>query len=125
MSRVKSSGNKATELALIALLRRHHVSGWRRHVRIFGNPDFVFPKQRLAIFVDGCFWHGCPRHATQPLTNGIFWKTKLTRNKRRDQFVTRALRKLGWRVVRVWQHELLRKNERLLVSRIRRARALV
>lgn len=67
---------------------------------------FVFPKQKLALFVDGCFWHGCPKHANMPKNNRPFWEKKLQGNKVRDQFVNRELRKLGWKVVRVWEHEL-------------------
>lgn len=106
MSHVRGKDNKATELAVVALLRRHHITGWRRHARVFGNPDFVFPKHRLALFVDGCFWHGCPKHATQPTSNRAFWKKKLARNKTRDQLVNRRLRQRGWSVLRIWQHEL-------------------
>jgi DNA mismatch endonuclease, patch repair protein len=106
MSRVRGRGNKATELAMVALLRRHRIAGWRRHARMFGNPDFVFPKHRLAVFVDGCFWHGCPKHATQPASNRAFWREKLARNKARDRLVTRTLEQRGWFVLRVWQHEL-------------------
>jgi DNA mismatch endonuclease (patch repair protein) len=123
MSRVHGRGNKATELALIMLLRRHQISGWRRGARLFGKPDFVFPKHRLAVFVDGCFWHGCPKHATQPASNRAFWRRKLVRNKVRDRLVTHKLKGNGWRVLRVWQHELSRRNEPRLVRRIRQALA--
>src|SRR5580700_1892431 len=81
MSRIRSRGNKATELALVGLFRCHRIAGWRRHERIFGSPDFVFRKRKVAIFVDGCFWHGCPKHATLPKTNRALWKEKLERNK--------------------------------------------
>jgi DNA mismatch endonuclease, patch repair protein len=121
MSRVRGRGNKATELALIALLRRHRIIGWRRHIKLFGNPDFVFTKCRLAVFVDGCFWHSCRKHATQPVSNRAFWAAKLARNKDRDRFVTRTLRERGWQVLRVWQHELSVNNERRLLRRIRNA----
>jgi DNA mismatch endonuclease (patch repair protein) len=70
------------------------------------KPDYVFRKARLALFVDGCFWHGCPRHATRPANNRTFWKKKLAGNKTRDQVVNRALRRAGWRVIRIWEHEL-------------------
>ena len=70
------------------------------------RPDFVFLKQRTAVFVDGCFWHGCPRHATQPRSNRAFWRQKFLRNKKRDALVTRTLRRAFWRVLRVWEHEL-------------------
>jgi len=82
--------------------------------------DFVFPKLRLAIFVDGCFWHACPIHATKPKHNAAFWREKLAGNQRRDARVTRTLRRAGWRVLRVWEHELARKNELKLLRRIQR-----
>ena len=106
MSRVKSRGNVATELRLIAIFREHHIVGWRRRRGIYGNPDFVFPAERLAVFVDGCFWHGCPIHGSIPKTNRTFWRHKLSRNKARDQQVNAMLRKMGWRIVRLWQHDL-------------------
>lgn len=118
MSRVRSKGNRATELAMIAILRRHSITGWRRHQPLFGSPDFVFPKLRVAIFVDGCFWHSCPRHATMPASNFGFWQRKLARNKARDLLVGRTLRSQGWRVLRLWQHELKASNEKVCVKRI-------
>ena len=121
MSRIRSRGNKDTELALIRVFRAHHITGWRRHQPVFGKPDFVFPKLRLAVFVDGCFWHGCPMHATKPRNNAAFWRKKLSKNKARDQLVNRTLRKAGWRVLRIWEHELARKREGKLLSRIVKA----
>jgi DNA mismatch endonuclease, patch repair protein len=91
MARVLGHGNKATELALIKVFRRHGITGWRRHRPIFGNPDFIFPKIKLTLFVDGCFWHGCPKHETQPATNRAFWRKKLARNKARDRLVNARL----------------------------------
>ena len=106
MSRIKGKGNKDTELVMIQILRSNHISGWRRNQAVFGKPDFVFPKQKIALFVDGCFWHGCPKHSNMPQNNREFWQKKLQGNKERDKRVTRELRKLGWVVVRVWEHEL-------------------
>jgi DNA mismatch endonuclease, patch repair protein len=120
MAGIRSSGNLATELRLIILFRSHGITGWRRKAAVFGKPDFVFPKQKLAIFVDGCFWHGCSIHATQPKTNAEFWREKIARNQARDRLVTRTLRRAGWRVLRIWQHELTRKNEQRLLARFRR-----
>jgi len=120
MSRVRGRGNERTELALVSVLRRNGLSGWRRNQPLFGKPDFVFRKSRVAVFVDGCFWHYCPLHATQPATNRAFWRKKLARNKARDLLVNRTLRKAGWRVLRIWQHELTRKREARLVRRIGR-----
>jgi DNA mismatch endonuclease, patch repair protein len=145
MSRIRSRGNKDTELALARLLRTHRITGWRRQILLKfrssrGNeaqtenrkssvvnrksvgassrrllqvrPDFVFRQARLAIFVDGCFWHGCPQHATQPKSNAASWRRKLSGNKQRDALVTRTLRGAGWRVLRVWEHDLRRAAKR-------------
>ena len=116
MSRIRSRGNRGTELALAKLLRAHGITGWRRHREIRKaesgkqkfkvRPDFVFRRARLAVFVDGCFWHGCPKHATWPVGNAAFWQNKLAANKARDRRVNRALRAAGWRVLRIWEHEL-------------------
>lgn len=106
MSRVRGRGNEATELRMMHIFRDFELRGWRRKAAIFGNPDFVFPSARVAVFVDGCFWHGCPIHGIIPATNRAFWASKLTRNKRRDRIVVRKLRSSGWRVVRIWQHQL-------------------
>jgi DNA mismatch endonuclease (patch repair protein) len=92
------------------------VGRWTFSVR----PDFVFPSLKLAVFVDGCFWHGCPRHATKPKNNAAFWRKKLAANQARDRLVTRVLRSRGWRVLRIWEHELTRRHEARCVRRIRR-----
>jgi DNA mismatch endonuclease (patch repair protein) len=121
MSRIRGRGNKDTEVALAKLLRANGITGWRRHQPVFGKPDFIFRKVRLAVFVDGCFWHGCPKHATRPKSNAAFWRRKLAANKARDRLVTRTLRARGWHVLRIWEHELARKNEARLMRRIRRS----
>ena len=120
MSCIRGHSNKDTELALIRFFRSRQITGWRRRKNVFGKPDFVFPRLKLAIFVDGCFWHGCPLHATVPRSNADFWKKKLTANKVRDRIVNRTLRSLGWSVLRIWEHELKRKNEMRLLMRIRK-----
>jgi DNA mismatch endonuclease (patch repair protein) len=104
MSLIRGRGNKDTELRLIAIFREHRISGWRRLHRLHGRPDFVFPREKLVVFVDGCFWHGCPKHATWPKQNAEFWRIKILGNRRRDRGVNRQLRKTGWRVVRIWEH---------------------
>jgi DNA mismatch endonuclease (patch repair protein) len=120
MSRIRSRGNKDTELVLAQFFRRHHITGWRRHLQlrlpilhprssilIFTvRPDFVFRQSRLAIFVDGCFWHGCPKHGTKPKGNAAFWRRKITGNQTRDRLVNRTLRRARWRVLRLWEHTL-------------------
>ncbi len=120
MSLIRSRGNKDTELKLARLFRANGINGWRRHQPVFGKPDFVFRKLQLALFVDGCFWHGCPKHATKPKNNAAFWQNKLAANKARDLLVNRTLRKAGWRVLRIWEHELERKH---LPKALRKLRA--
>src|ERR1017187_896194 len=105
MSRIRGRGNKDTELALAKLLRRHGITGWRRGQPVFGKPDFIFRKARLAIFVDGCFWHGCPKHGHQPLSNQTYWQEKFRKNKSRDRNINDDLQKIGWKVLRFWEHE--------------------
>ncbi|MGH7976930.1 MAG: DNA mismatch repair protein Vsr [Limisphaerales bacterium] len=74
----------------------------------------------MAIFVDGCFWHGCPKHGTQPKGNRAFWRRKLAANRKRDRVVNRTLRQNRWHILRIWEHALARKNEARLVKRIQR-----
>jgi DNA mismatch endonuclease, patch repair protein len=125
MSAIRGRNNKTTELVLAAVFRRNKINGWRRRYPVYGRPDFVFPKLKLAVFVDGCFWHSCPKHSHIPGSNRAFWREKFSRNKSRDQLVTRTLRSKGWRVLRIWEHELTRKHEARCISRIRRALSLV
>ena len=106
MARVKSRGNRATEMRLIRIFRDFEIKGWRRRAKIFGSPDFIFRAARLAVFVDGCFWHGCPIHGSIPETNREFWTAKLERNGNRDRTVAEILEARGWRILRIWQHEL-------------------
>lgn len=106
MSRVRSRGNLATELRLIEIFREFCLVGWRRNQKLFGKPDFVFYDERLTIFVDGCFWHGCKIHRSIPKSNVDFWTEKIVRNIRRDAAVRRTLNAKGWSVLRIWQHDL-------------------
>ena len=106
MAAIRSKGNKATELKLAAILRTAGVTGWRRHQPLPGHPDFAFRRARLAVFVDGCFWHGCRWHCRMPKSRTAFWNPKIARNKKRDHVVRLLLRKQGWRVLRLWEHSL-------------------
>lgn len=113
MSRVKSRGNKTTELALVSELKRFGIKGWRRHLTLRPDglritPDLVFNSFRLAVFIDGCFWHCCPKHGTIPSSNKSFWRRKLEVNVARDKRNKRILRKHGWKVVNVWEHQVRR-----------------
>src|SRR6266571_4356480 len=106
MSRIRSHKNKDTELRLISVFRQFRVTGWRRKQKVVGNPDFVFRREKVAVFVDGCFWHGCPRCYRAPTSNENYWTAKHARNRLRDKTVTKQLRRLGWRVIRIWEHRL-------------------
>lgn len=119
MSHIRGRGNRKTEIAMVDFFRRHRISGWRRNQQVFGKPDFVFRKNRVAVFVDGCFWHSCPLHGTMPASNREFWEKKIASNVARDLAVTKALRRDGWKVVRIWEHELVEMNEHRLVMKIR------
>ncbi len=118
MSSIRSKGNATTEGAFLTILRESRVSGWRRHLALPGKPDFVFKRQNLVVFVDGCFWHGCPRCYRLPDDNRPYWKAKVMMNRRRDRRRNRELRALGWRVLRVWEHSLktLSGRNRVLVK---------
>jgi DNA mismatch endonuclease, patch repair protein len=120
MSRIRGKGNKNTEIALMNLLKSHGITGWRRHQPVFGKPDFIFRTARVAVFVDGCFWHGCLKHYQYPSTNDEFWRRKLESNRKRDRVVTRALRSKGWTVIRIWECHLQKSPVRC-INRIKKA----
>lgn len=115
MARVRSVGNKTTEGRLAHLLRRYKLSGWRRHLPIPGQPDFAWPAVKVAVFVDGCFWHAhdCGKNIA-PRTNSDAWREKMTRNKARDRRANRRLRERGWTVVRIWECRLGKNSNRCL-----------
>jgi DNA mismatch endonuclease (patch repair protein) len=121
MSRVRSAGNKTTEKRLAKLLRAAVLTGWRAHHHVVGRPDFAWPKFKVAVFVDGCFWHGhdCGKNIT-PKTNVNAWREKIRRNKTRDRQVSRQLRRQGWAVIRIWECQLA-KHAGKSVSRIHKA----
>lgn len=115
MSHVRSRGNKLTELALIQIFRKYRIIGWRRGVcisicsnckQVLIRPDFVFRSKRIAIFVDGEFWHGHSARAKIPESNRAFWKKKIEGNRTRDKLQNRLLRENGWKVIRIWQFEI-------------------
>jgi DNA mismatch endonuclease (patch repair protein) len=137
MARIRGRGNKDTEIALAKLLRANGISGWRRNQALFGKPDFIFRRERVAVFVDGCFWHGCPIHSNpakwlkkssmadaspspkRRRSGRAFWAKKMAGNIARDRFVNRQLRKAGWRIIRVWEHSL--QNPDRVIARISQA----
>lgn len=119
MRAVKSQGNASTEYRMVRILREAGVTGWRRQFKIRGTPDFAFPRERVAIMVHGCFWHGCPLHHRKPRENADYWTVKIDCNMKRDRLVQGQLRRAGWSVLTFWEHDL--KHEDIVVRRIRRA----
>ncbi len=121
MRAITSRRNRTTELRLRALLIRAGLQGWSLHPPGgIGSPDFVFRQRKVAVFVDGCFWHGCPRCGHVPKTNATYWRAKIERNRRRDRAMSRAARNRGYRVVRVWECAL-RDRPGYCLERIQRA----
>ncbi len=107
MGVIRGRGNKTTEARLRLMLVRSGISGWKMHPPgMAGNPDFYFPASQIAIFADGCFWHGCPKCGHVPSTNRRFWGLKIQRNKERDAQKARRLKSQGIIVLRFWEHEL-------------------
>jgi len=134
MSLIRSTGNQSTELAMIRLFRGQGITGWRRNKKLrfvvrgsalLVRPDFVFPRQKIAVFVDGDFWHGHPARCRIPTTRRAWWVAKIGGNKARDRMQNRILRKSGWNVVRVWQYQLTRKHAHLALRRLRSAGLIV
>ncbi len=110
MSRIRSKNNQSTELKFIKIFKEYGITGWRRNYNVKGHPDFIFLEKKIAIFVDGCFWHShkCQKHI--PEENREFWEKKIKNNIRHDKEITALFKLKGWKVVRIWECEL--KNER-------------
>lgn len=119
MAGIHGRGNKSTEGRFRNLLDLAGFVGWRDHPRdVYGSPDFVFDAQRVAVFVDGCFWHGCDVCRNIPTSNADFWLKKIQTTRVRDDTVNRTLEASGWRVVRFWEHDLKKKNQETVVARL-------
>lgn len=124
MASVRSRGNLSTERRLRFALMRAKVRGWRMHATdLPGVPDFVFDNEHLIIFVDGCFWHGCPRCYRRPHSSRKYWDKKVRRNMARDKRITAQLRRTGWSAIRVWEHSLTKLDR--VVARIKAKLVLV
>lgn len=114
-----------------ALRQVLHASGYRYRVDFAPGPDrrrradIVFTRLRIAVFVDGCFWHSCPIHGTEPKTNADYWIPKLERNRLRDTETTRALEASGWTVVRIWEHESVADASARVMDVVSRRRRLL
>ena len=107
MSSIKGKSNITTERTLRLALVRAGIAGWQLHRKdVPGSPDFYFPARPLAIFADGCFWHGCPKCGHTPRTRRSFWSAKISRNQLRDKRNKRRLTRRGIQVFRFWEHDL-------------------
>jgi len=133
MSAIRKRGNRSTEWKLRSALIKAGISGWVLHeTAILGCPDFWFDGTRLAIFVDGCFWHGCRKCCRLPKQNASYWRPKITGNITRDRSQTARLKRMGFQVMRVWEHSLANREElttivgsiRSLVGRLSRGRRM-
>jgi DNA mismatch endonuclease (patch repair protein) len=108
--RMQRQGRRDTAVEF-AIRQRLHALGYRYRVdyrpeaQLRTRGDIVFTRKRVVVFVDGCFWHGCPLHSTAPKNNAEWWAEKIAANRARDQRAAQALRESGWTVVRVWEHE--------------------
>lgn len=119
MSVVRSKSNKSTELKLISIFRNNHIHGWRRNYNVKGHPDFVFLDMKIAIFVDGCFWHGHDCRNTRPVDHAEYWNKKRERNVQHDKEVTALFQRRGWTVIRIWECELKKSNESKLLEKLK------
>ena len=118
MRKVKSKKNKSTELRLIDIFKQNGITGWKRNYPVKGHPDFVFLKEKVAVLVDGCFWHGHDYRNTRPAENKEYWQKKCERNMKHDKDVTAMFEARGWKVLRIWECELKKRNETILVEKI-------
>ena len=112
MAKVRSTENKSTEGIIEGVFIHEGIKGWIKHPPgILGRPDFYFPERRLAVFVDGCFWHACPTCKRRtPTKRKRFWLQKISQNRQRDARIRRSLRTQGYHAMRVWEHELCTKR---------------
>lgn len=119
MKKVRSKNNKSTELKLIQIFKENNIHGWRRNYKVKGHPDFVFLNKKIAIFVDGCFWHGHDCRNTKPKDNQEYRDKKRERNMKHDKEITEYFENRGWTVIRIWECELKKDNKNNLLIKIK------
>ena len=118
MSKVYSKNNKSTELKLIQIFEENNIKGWRRNYPVKGHPDFVFLDKKIAILVDGCFWHGHYCRNTRSSDNAEYWNKKIERNMKHDKEVAAFFEQRGWTIIRIWECELKKKNRIDLLNKL-------
>lgn len=113
MSKIKSKNTKLENKIISDLWKRGF--RFRRNVAsLTGKPDIAIKKYKIVIFIDSCFWHGCPQHCRMPSSNRTYWEKKIKRNKERDREVTNFYKEKGWHILRIWEHELKNDYENIL-----------
>ena len=121
MSHIRSRGSRSTEKKARAQMVRAGIRGWRMNAAdIEGRPDFFFFEKKLAVFIDGCFWHGCKKCYRRPKSRQEYWDWKVRRNTKRDRQVNTLLTRKGLRPLRFWEHELIQSPQRV-IARIQKA----
>lgn len=118
MSRIRAKDTQP-EIILRKAISKAGIKGYRLNYRLLGKPDIVFLKRKIAIFIDGCFWHKCPKCFKKPATNKKFWLEKIDSNVKRDRFVSARLKKEGWKVLRIWEHDLKKKDFKFDAKKIK------
>jgi DNA mismatch endonuclease (patch repair protein) len=113
MSRIRGK-NTGPEKKLRKFLWSQGIRGYRIHFNLPGKPDIVFTKKKIAIFIDGCFWHKCPFDFQEPETRKEFWMKKINSNVERDARNTRQLQEAGWTVMRFWEHDIRKKPDEII-----------
>ena len=116
MSHIRSKNNKSTELKLIKIFKEYGITGWRRNYNVKGHPDFVFLQKKIAVFVDGCFWHGHKCINRVPGENTEYWERKFKYNKNHDKIINKIFKQRGWTVIRIWECELKNSSKRKLFN---------
>lgn len=115
MSQIKSRNTK-TELKLRKCARKNGFKNYKTKSRLPGKPDLYFPSQKIAVFIDGCFWHKCPKCFIKPKSNLDYWQKKIKNNMKRDKEINHALKKIGVRVLRFWEHEINKNTEQCFLK---------
>lgn len=119
MKKVKSKNNKSTELKLIQIFKENNIHGWRRNYKVKVHSDFVFLNKKIAIFVDGCFWHGHNFRNTKPKENQEYWDKKRERNMKHDKEITEYFENRGWTVIRIRECELKNINRQIVYEKLK------
>lgn len=119
MKKVRSKNNKSTELKLIQIFKENNIHGWRRNYKVKVHSDFVFLNKKIAIFVDGCFWHGHNFRNTKPKENQEYWDKKRERNMKHDKEITEYFENRGWTVIRIRECELKNINRQIVYEELK------